>query len=217
MIKIAPSVLSADFADMKNGIRLMERAGADLLHFDVMDGIFVPNITFGFKMIKDVKRITNIPLDTHLMIDQPDRYVEQFAKAGSDIVTFHVEATVHVQRTLAAIRDCGVKAGVALNPATPLDTVRYVLDDVDMILLMSVNPGFGGQMFLPAMLDKARELRAMVDAHGKGIAIEMDGGISLANIKDVVEAGVNVIVAGSAIFGADDPAAMVQSMKGICN
>ncbi len=212
-IKISPSLLAANFVDMKAGVRLMEDAGADYLHCDVMDGMFVPNMSFGFKMIEDIKAITDIPLDVHLMIASPERYVERFADAGADIITFHVEATDHVQRVLAMIHDKGKKAGVVLNPATSPVTAQYVMDDVDMILLMSVNPGYGGQKYIPAVTEKIREVRAMVNASGREIDIEVDGGISTANSKEVIAAGANVIVAGSAVFEADDPAAMVRGLR----
>jgi len=212
-IKISPSLLAANFVDMKAGVRLMEEAGADYLHCDVMDGMFVPNISFGFKMIEDLKSITDIPLDVHLMIASPERYVERFADAGADIITFHVEATDHVQRVLAMIKDKGKKAGIVLNPATPLCEAEYVMDDVDMILLMSVNPGYGGQKYIPAVTGKISKMRAAVDACGRDIDIEVDGGVSLANSRQVTAAGANVIVAGSAVFEAEDPAAMVKALR----
>jgi ribulose-phosphate 3-epimerase len=212
-IKISPSLLAANFADMKAGVRLMEDAGADYLHCDVMDGVFVPNISFGFKMIEDIKAITDIPLDVHLMIASPGRYAERFADAGADMITFHVEATDHVQRVLAMIHDKGKKAGIVMNPATPPVTAQYVMDDVDMILLMSVNPGYGGQKYIPAVTEKIREVRAMVNASGREIDIEVDGGVSAANSKEVIAAGANVIVAGSAVFESDDPAAMVRELR----
>ncbi len=214
MIKVAPSLLSADFADMKSDIKVVEEAGADYLHCDVMDGMFVPNMTFGFKMIEDIRKVSALPLDVHLMIVQPERYVERFAEAGSDIITFHVEATDHIQRTLAVIRGCGKRAGVVLNPATPLDTVKYVLDDVDMILLMSVNPGYGGQKYIPAITGKITELRKMIEAHGKEIDIEIDGGVSVANAAQITAAGANVLVAGSAVFNDPDPAGVIRKLRG---
>ena len=203
MTKISPSVLSANFAAMGEAVKLMEEAGADYLHCDVMDGIFVPNITFGFKMIEDMRALTSLPLDVHLMISQPERYIDRFIAAGSDIITIHVEATVHVQRVVAAIKSQGVKAGVVLNPATSLDTVKYVLDDVDMILLMSVNPGYGGQKFIPQVKGKISELRAMLDACGREIEIEVDGGITTQNAAEIAAAGADVLVAGNAVFTGD--------------
>jgi ribulose-phosphate 3-epimerase len=215
MFKVAPSLLSANFADMQRDIKTVENGGADYLHCDVMDGVFVPNLTFGFKMIEDIRKITTLPLDVHLMIMQPERYVERFAEAGADIVTFHVEATVHVQRTLAAIRACGKRAGVVLNPATSLDTIKYVLDDVDIILLMSVNPGYGGQKFIPAVRGKITELRKMVMMHGGQIDIEVDGGIGISNAAEIAAAGASVLVAGNAIFNDPNPAGVIRRMKGI--
>lgn len=214
MVKLAPSLLAADFADMKEGIALMEKVGVDYLHCDVMDGVFVPNISFGFQMIEDIKKRTSIPLDVHLMIARPDDYVERFARAGADMITFHVEATHHVQRVLSVIRSCGIGAGVALNPATPLDTVKYILDDVDMILLMSVNPGFGGQSFIPAVKGKITELREMINQMGRDIDIEVDGGLSVDNAQEIARAGASVLVAGSAIFEADDPMATAEAIRG---
>lgn len=211
MIKIAPSILAADFADMGAGVRLAAQAGADYIHCDVMDGKFVPNITFGPQMIRDLRRVTDLPLDVHLMIAEPSRYIEQFAEAGADIITFHVEAETHVQRTLAAIRACGCRAGLVFNPATPLGTIPYVLDDLDMVLLMSVNPGFGGQRFLPPVLGKIRQLREMIG--DRPIEIEVDGGITPETAGDAITAGANVLVAGSAVFGAADPAQAVDAIR----
>lgn len=213
MIKIAPSILSADFVNMERDIKMLEKAGADYVHCDVMDGMFVPNITFGPQMIKSISNITDLPLDVHLMVQSPERYVEEFANAGADIITVHVEATTHLQRTLSVIRSLGKKAGAVLNPATSLDTLEYVLDDVDMVLLMSVNPGFGGQTFIPAVLEKTRRLKEMIDRSGKKIDIEIDGGVSPANIAEVVNVGANVVVAGSAVFGAKNPEQVIWEMK----
>lgn len=213
MIKIAPSILSADFVNMERDIKMLEKAGADYVHCDVMDGMFVPNITFGPQMIKSISNITDLPLDVHLMVQSPERYVEEFANAGADIITVHVEATTHLQRSLSVIRSLGKKAGAVLNPATSLDTLEYVLDDVDMVLLMSVNPGFGGQAFIPAVLEKTRRLKEMIDRSGKKIDIEIDGGVSPANIAEVVNAGANVVVAGSAVFGAKNPEQVIWEMK----
>lgn len=213
MIKLAPSLLSANFADMKSGIEMMEKAKVEYLHCDVMDGMFVPNISFGFKMIEDIKKITSIPLDVHLMIADPGRYVERFAKAGADIITFHVEAATHVQRVLAQIKECGAKAGVVLNPATPLCELDYIMDDVDMVLLMSVNPGYGGQKFIPAVGRKLSDLREMVEKSGRDIDIEVDGGVNVDNIAEIAGYGANVIVAGSAIFDTADPVDTVKKMR----
>lgn len=213
MVKVAPSLLAGNFVRMEDSVHIAEAAGCDLLHCDVMDGMFVPNISFGFQMIEEVSRIASVPLDVHLMIEQPERYVERFAEAGAGIITFHVEATAHVQRTLQMIHACGVRAGVVLNPATPIEYVRYVLDDVDMVLLMTVNPGYGGQKFIPASLQKITELRQMMHEHGKAADIEVDGGISSENADIVVRAGANVLVAGSAFFGSKDPASELAAMK----
>lgn len=212
MNKLAPSLLSANFADVGSGVRQMEAAGVDYLHCDVMDGVFVPNITFGFKMIEDIKKITDIPLDVHLMITDPGRYIERFAQAGADVITFHVEATDHVQRVLQMIKGCGKKAGVVLNPATPLNALDYIMDDVDMVLLMSVNPGYGGQKFIPAVAEKLRRLRAMVEQSDRPIEIEVDGGVGLENVAEIVGCGANVVVAGSAVFDTPDPAETAREM-----
>lgn len=214
MVKVAPSLLSADFCNMEQGVRLMEQANADYLHCDVMDGMFVPNISFGFQMISRINEVTDIPLDVHLMIEQPERYVERFADAGADFITVHVEATNHLQRVLKQIAQCGKKAGVVLNPATPLETIKYVLDDVDMVLLMSVNPGYGGQSFIPAVMQKVADLRKLIDASGKQIDIEVDGGVDTKNCAQLREAGATVLVAGSAVFGAADPAQAIRTIRG---
>lgn len=213
MIKIAPSLLAGDFANMGSSVRVAENAGADMIHCDVMDGIFVPNITFGFQMIEAVHRVSSLPLDVHLMIDRPERYVERFAEAGADIVTFHVEATNHLQRTLQLIHDCNCRAGVVLNPATPTEFIRYVLDDVDMILLMSVNPGYGGQRFLLSTLAKVTEVRRMIQALDRQIELEVDGGVSSLNAAKIVRAGADVLVVGSAFFGAADPNAELKALR----
>ena len=213
MIKVAPSILSADFTKMYDAVKMLENADADYIHCDVMDGVFVPNITFGQYMVRDLNKHTTLPLDVHLMIQSPEKFVESFAEAGADIITVHAEATVHLDRTLQMIRAAGVKCGVSLNPHTPLNVLEYVLDDVDMVLLMSVNPGFGGQKFIPSALKKAAALKAMIDKRGLNIDIEMDGGIGAGNIRQVVDAGVNVIVAGSAVFSSDDPADVISKLK----
>ncbi|HBF8761071.1 ribulose-phosphate 3-epimerase [Clostridioides difficile] len=205
MIKLAPSILSADFAKLLEDVRKVESAGCEYLHIDVMDGHFVPNITLGPLVVKSLKKENiNMVFDAHLMIENPDQYIEEFVKAGCDIITVHQEACVHLHRTIQNIKSHGIKAGVVLNPATPVDMIKHVLPDLDMVLLMSVNPGFGGQSFIPCVLDKIKELKAIIDSQGLNIDIEVDGGISPKNVAEVVQAGANVIVAGSAIFGSDD-------------
>ncbi|EGT5071338.1 ribulose-phosphate 3-epimerase [Clostridioides difficile] len=205
MIKLSPSILSADFAKLLEDVRKVESAGCEYLHIDVMDGHFVPNITLGPLVVKSLKKENiNMVFDAHLMIENPDQYIEEFVKAGCDIITVHQEACVHLHRTIQNIKSHGIKAGVVLNPATPVDTIKHVLPDLDMVLLMSVNPGFGGQSFIPCVLDKIKELKAIIDSQGLNIDIEVDGGISPKNVAEVVQAGANVIVAGSAIFGSDD-------------
>lgn len=213
MIKIAPSILSADFTKIYDAVKMLESAGADYVHCDVMDGIFVPNITFGQKMVRDLKAHTKLPLDVHLMITQPDRYIEEFADAGADIITVHAEATMHLDRTIQLVKNTGKKCGVSLNPHTSLDVLDYVLDKLDMVLLMSVNPGFGAQSFIPYSVRKAQELKSMIDARGLDIDIEMDGGIDANNVRTVVEAGVNVIVSGNTIFKAEDPRDMISRLR----
>ena len=213
MIKIAPSILSADFWRLGEQIRKVEEAGADLLHIDVMDGHFVPNISIGIPVIKSIKGKTRLPLDVHLMITDPERYAPYFCEAGADIVTFHVEATPHPNRVVQSIKAEGAKAGVVLNPTTPLSFLEYLLPDVDMVLLMAVNPGFGGQRFLPFVLEKIAKLREMIEDAGLKVDLEVDGGIGPTNVKDVVRAGANVIVAGSSIFSSDNPAERVRLLK----
>jgi ribulose-phosphate 3-epimerase len=210
---IAPSILSADFSCLGEEIKAVEAAGADLIHIDVMDGHFVPAITIGPLVVKAARKVTKLPLDVHLMITEPDRYIEEFAEAGADWITVHAEACIHLHRTLTAIRNLGKKAGVVLNPATPLSALEYVLEEVDLVMLMSVNPGFGGQSFIPSTLDKCRKLRALLDQVNPAAGIEIDGGISPKTIKAMAEAGANIFVAGSAIYGQPDYAAVIQVMK----
>jgi len=212
--KIAPSILSADFAALGAGVRQVEEGGADWIHLDVMDGHFVPNITIGPMVVKAVRRITELPLDVHLMIEKPERYIEAFAAAGSNYLTVQAEACVHLHRVLQSIRQAGMKAGVALNPHTPLCAIEEVLDDIDLILIMSVNPGFGGQQFIPASLDKLRRLQSLVaEKNLTHIEIEVDGGVKLDNALEIAEAGAEILVAGSAIFDTPDPVATVREMK----
>lgn len=212
---IAPSILSADFVRLGEEITAVAEAGADVIHIDVMDGHFVPNITIGPLVVDAVRKITDLPLDVHLMISDPDRYIDSFAAAGADWITVHVETCHHLHRTIQAIKNLGKKAGAVLNPATPLESLDYVLDDLDLVMLMSVNPGFGGQSFIPSAITKIRKLKAMIDARGLSTGIEMDGGISPKNLAEVAEAGANIFVAGSAVFGQPDYKQVISEMKKI--
>jgi len=212
-VSIAPSILSADFARLGDEVRTVEAAGADWIHVDVMDGRFVPNITIGPPIVQALRKVTALPLDCHLMIVEPERWVDAFAEAGADVITVHAEASTHLHRTLQAIRATGKKAGVSLNPHTSEETLRYVIGDLDVVLVMSVNPGFGGQSFIPAVLPKIRALRAMIDASGKDVRIEVDGGIKVGTAGDVVQAGADVLVAGNAVFGAKDRAAAIAALR----
>lgn len=212
-IMIAPSILSADFSRLGEEVRAVEAAGADVIHIDVMDGHFVPNITIGPLIVKALRPITTLPLDVHLMISEADRYLQDFIDAGADWITVHVEACPHLHRTLHYIRSQGKKAGAVLNPATSLSTLEYVLADVDLVMLMSVNPGFGGQSFIESSLDKIRRLRAMLDAVNPQAGIEVDGGISPQTIARVAAAGANIFVAGSAVYGSTDYQAVIGEMK----
>ena len=203
MNKLAPSILSADFAKLGEEIETIEQAGADYIHIDVMDGMFVPSISFGMPVMKSIRNLSKCVFDVHLMIEAPDRYLQDFKDAGADLITVHAEACTHLDRTVTAIREMGLKAGVALNPATPLDVVEYVLDKIDMVLIMSVNPGFGGQSFLPYSLDKIRKLKQMIEEKGLSVDIQVDGGVKLANAKEILDAGANILVAGTAVFAGD--------------
>jgi ribulose-phosphate 3-epimerase len=213
MGKIAPSILSADFSKLGEEIEAVVGAGADYIHIDVMDGHFVPNITMGPLIVKAARRVTRLPLDCHLMISQPEKYVDVFAEAGADIVTVHAEAATHLHRLIQQIRQKGVKPGVSLNPASPLDALEYVLGDVDMVLLMTVNPGFGGQDFIEAVVPKIQRLRAMIQERDLAVDIEVDGGIGPETISKVSSAGANVFVAGSAIFGSKNYAETIRLMR----
>lgn len=213
MIKIAPSILSADFARLGEEVAAIDRAGADYIHVDVMDGHFVPNITIGPLVVAALRDITDKPLDVHLMIEQPDLYIPAFAKAGADIITVHQEAVPHLHRTIQLIHSLGRKAGVSLNPATPVDSLDVIIDDLDLVLVMSVNPGFGGQTFIPAALDKIHALRTVIDRRGLDVEIEVDGGVKIDNIAEVATAGADVFVAGSAVFGARDYTSTIAALR----
>jgi ribulose-phosphate 3-epimerase len=212
-VRIAASVLSADFGRLAEEVRAVAIAGADYIHVDVMDGRFVPNLTIGPVVVAAIRRATQLPLDVHLMIEDPDRYVEDFARAGADLIGVHTEACRHLHRVLQQIRHAGKRASVTLNPATPVAHVRHVLADVSQVLLMSVNPGFGGQSFIPAVLDKIVELRAEIDSRGLDVDIEIDGGIKPDNVAEAARRGVDVFVAGSAIFEAGDYAAVIRALR----
>jgi ribulose-phosphate 3-epimerase len=214
-VKVAPSILSADFSRLGEEIRAVEAAGADIIHIDVMDGHFVPNITIGPLIVQAARRVTRLPLDVHLMIENPELYIADFAKAGADYLTVHAEAAYHLHRLVQNIREHkGVKAAVSLNPATPLEALDYVLGDLDMVLIMSVNPGFGGQAFILSQLDKIRALRKRIDDRRLDLEIEVDGGVKIDNAAEVAAAGADILVAGSAVFGAKDYAAAIKGIRG---
>ena len=213
-VKIAPSILSANFAKMGEEVQSLQVCGADMVHCDVMDGVFVNNITFGIKMVEDIRKMTTLPLDCHLMIVNPEKYVERFAKAGADIITVHYEACQdNLENVLRLIKSTGVKCGAVINPDTPVEKIKDVILLCDMVLVMSVFPGFGGQAFIPSVLDKVREIRAIIDESGKDIDLQIDGGVSAENVDLVKEAGANVIVAGSAVFKASNRAEMIAKLK----
>jgi ribulose-phosphate 3-epimerase len=210
---IAPSILSADFSRLGEEIAAVEAAGADWIHIDVMDGHFVPNITIGPAVVKSLRKLTRLPFDVHLMIRHPEQFLEAFAEAGSDMITVHVEAADHLHRTVSRIRELGPKAGVSLNPATPLTLIEPILADIDLLLIMSVNPGFGGQQFIGTMLSKIRQARERIDQKAPSVILEVDGGVTLTNMPSILDAGADALVAGAAVFGSGDYAATIGRMK----
>jgi ribulose-phosphate 3-epimerase len=217
LVQVAPSILSADFAALGRDIAAVERGGADLIHVDVMDGHFVPNITIGPPVVRAIKRIATRPLDVHLMIEEPDRYIDEFVAAGATMVSVHVEAVPHLHRSVTHIKKLGARAGVVLNPSTPAAMLEDIAPDVDFVLVMSVNPGFGGQSFIPNTLQKLRRVRAVLTAAGSSASIEIDGGIDLTNVAEVVAAGANILVAGQAIFGQSDAETATRTLRAAAN
>lgn len=214
-VQIAPSLLSADFANMARDIKDLENAGADLLHCDVMDGVFVPNITFGIKMIEDIRKTTKLRLDAHLMIVEPEKYIERFARAGADIITVHIEAVKNAIDAIKLIKECNVKGGIVLNPETEVEAIREVLPYCDMVLVMSVHPGFGGQKFIESSLSKLKKIKRMISDSEKDIDLEIDGGINFQNIDSVLDAGADIVVAGNTVFNAEDKKAAINRLRGI--
>jgi ribulose-phosphate 3-epimerase len=210
---ISPSLLSADFTRLGEEIEMLNRSGADWLHLDIMDGVFVPNITFGIPVVKQMKKIARKPLDVHLMIVQPERYIKDFADAGADWLTVHYEASTHLHRTLQAIKAAGMKAGVSLNPHSPVSLLESIIEDCDLVLLMSVNPGFGGQKFIPQTLQKIKDLKSLITRHNSSCLIEIDGGVDEKNAASLYQAGADVLVAGNAVFSAPDPTAMISAIR----
>ena len=214
MVKIAPSILSADFSKLGEEISDVEKGGAELIHVDVMDGHFVPNITIGPLIVESIRPITKLPLDVHLMIENPDQYIESFAKAGADYITVHVEACRHLHRTIQLIKSFGVKAGVVLNPATPVQLIEPIIEELDIVLLMSVNPGFGGQKFIPSVLNKIKQVRDLAKQKGVQLEIEVDGGVNEQTARLCVEAGATILVAGSAVYNQEDRGKAISILKG---
>ncbi len=212
---LAPSILTADFANLQRDIEMINNSEADWFHVDIMDGVFVPNISFGFPVVAAAKKYANKPFDVHLMIVNPERYIQEFAGVGANIITVHHEACVHLHRTVQQIRAAGCKAGVALNPATPVSVLKDILMDLDLVLIMSVNPGFGGQQFISQTYNKIVELRAMANLVNPGLIIEIDGGVNIFNIKKLINAGANALVVGNAIFTADNPTQMISDLKNV--
>ncbi|MGO3167131.1 ribulose-phosphate 3-epimerase [Senegalia sp. (in: firmicutes)] len=213
MYKLSPSILSADFSNIKEDILKIVEGGADYIHLDVMDGMFVPNITFGAPVIKKIRNITDKPFDVHLMVEKPERFIEDFKDAGADIITVHAEASIHIHRTIQMIKNAGLKAGISLNPATSIEAIKYLLNDLDMVLIMTVNPGFGGQSFIEEMKEKIIELRRIIDERNLDVDIQVDGGIKLDNIEEIKGWGANIFVVGSGIFNADDIAKETKKYK----
>ena len=210
---VAPSILSADFSELKKEITMIQKAGADWVHIDVMDGAFVPNITIGPVVVKSIKQHCSLPFDVHLMIEKPERYIKNFVDAGANMITVHPEACTHLHRVLTQIHSFGIKAGVSLNPHTSLSSIKYIIEEVDLILIMTVNPGFGGQKFIRSMVKKIEDARELIESSGKKIYLQVDGGIHLDTAETVVRAGADVLVAGSAVFSASDPASIIKGLK----
>jgi ribulose-phosphate 3-epimerase len=217
MVKIAPSVLSADFTKLGQEVLAAKEAGADIIHIDVMDGSFVPNLTVGPLVVEAIHRVTDLPLDVHLMIDEPDRYIGDFVKAGADIITVHYEASKHLHRTVNWIKESGIKAGVSLNPATPLFSLDFILSEVDMVLLMSVNPGFGGQSFIPRTLTKIRQLREIIQEEGYRVEIEVDGGVKVDNAAEIAQSGADILVIGSGFFDSNNYKQVIDTVRAKVN